>query len=123
RVQGALRERREGANLLDLVSPELHPERLAPGRREDVHQAATNGELPALVGTLDALVAGQREGLRQRLQADFFARPDPHGLGSRLLRRHGLGERGSRGADETAGGKDVERTRALTDEVRRRIEA
>ena len=46
---------------------------------------------------------------------------DPRG--ARLGRRHRLGNRGGRGADEPAGGEHVERPGALADEVRRRLEA
>ena len=48
RVERALRERREGADGLDLVAEELDAERLAPRRREDVDDAAADGELAAL---------------------------------------------------------------------------
>ena len=61
RVQRPLRERREGAHLLDLVAVELDAERLAARRREDVDDAAADGELAALLGTIDALVAGERQ--------------------------------------------------------------
>ena len=56
-VQRALRERRERADLLDLVAEELDPQRLAAGRREDVDEPAAHGELAALLDALDALVA------------------------------------------------------------------
>ena len=39
------------------------------------------------------------------------------------MRRHPLGQRGRRGADEPAAGEDVEGARPLADEVRRRLEA
>ena len=48
-MQRALRERREGSDLLDLVAEELDAQRLASGRREDVDDAASHGELAALV--------------------------------------------------------------------------
>ena len=60
-AQRALRERREGADALDLVAEELDPQRLAAGGREDVDEAAAHRELPALLDPLDALVAGARE--------------------------------------------------------------
>ena len=49
RMQRALRERRERADALDLVAEELDAERLAAGRREDVDDAAADGELAALL--------------------------------------------------------------------------
>ena len=60
-VERPLRERREGAHLLDLVAEELDAERLAARGREDVDDPAANGELAALVDALDPLVAGERE--------------------------------------------------------------
>src|SRR5205823_6299847 len=65
RVEGALRERREGPHGLDRVAEQLDAERLVAGRRVDVDDAAADGELAALVDPLDALVAGERELLRQ----------------------------------------------------------
>ena len=60
-MQRPLRERREGPERLDLVAEELHAQRVATGGREDVHEAASDGELPALLHSVDALVAGERE--------------------------------------------------------------
>ena len=122
RVERALRERREGAHLLDLVAEELDAERLAAGGREDVDDAAAHGELAALLDALDPLVAGERERLGEpvdaRLLADGQSGPAP---GARR-RRHPLRERRRRGADEAAGGEHVERPGPLADEVRRRLE-
>ena len=75
-VQRALRERREGADRLDLVAEELDPERLAAGGREDVDDAAADGELAALLGLLDALVAGERERLGEAVDAGLVADAD-----------------------------------------------
>src|SRR5207248_11199387 len=122
RVERALRERGEGADLLDLVSPELDAERLPAGRREDVDEAAANGELSPLVGALDALVAGERELLGERFEADLLAGCDPERVRPCSGRRQRLGERRRRRADETAGREHVERARPLADEVRRRLE-
>ena len=61
RMQRALRERRERAELLDHVAEELDAERLPPGARKDVDEAAANRDLPALLDPLDALVAGESE--------------------------------------------------------------
>ena len=73
-MKRALRERRERAHLLDLVAEELDAQRLAAGRRKDVDEPAADGELPAVLGPLDALVAGERERLGQLLDADLLAR-------------------------------------------------
>src|SRR6266540_828875 len=123
RMERALCERRERPHLLDLVAPELHAQRLATGRREDVDESTAHGELPPLVRSLDPLVAGQGEGLGELLQADLLAAGDPDRLRAGGRRRHRLGERGGRRADETSRGEHVECARALADEVRRRIEA
>ncbi len=56
--QRPLRERREGADLLDLVAEELDPERLAARGREDVDEPAAHRELAALLDAFDPLVAG-----------------------------------------------------------------
>ena len=122
-VQRPLGEGRERAHLLDLVSEQLHAQRLASGRREDVDDASANGELAALVDPVDALVAGARKGPGEAVEAGLLADHEPHRLRPRRPRRHPLGERRRRGADEPAGGEDVERTGALADEVRRRLEA
>src|SRR3954451_22117471 len=85
RVQSPLGERREGADLLDLVAPELDAQRLASRRREDVDKATAYCELPALVGALDSLVTGERERLGELLEADLLARCDAHRLRALLL--------------------------------------
>src|SRR5439155_16753843 len=48
-AQGTLGERREDADLLDLVAEELDPERLATGGRKDVDEPPAHGELAALL--------------------------------------------------------------------------
>src|SRR5438552_3649816 len=63
RMERALRERRERADVLDLVAPELDAKRLASRGREHVDEATAHCELSALVGALDALVTRQRERL------------------------------------------------------------
>jgi hypothetical protein len=102
RMQRPLRERREGADRLDLVAEELDAERVPPGRGEDVEEAAADGELPPLVDLLDALVAGEREPLGEVLHSDVLADPEPDRLGPRLRWRRALGESGGRRTDEPA---------------------
>ena len=121
-MQRALGERRERADRLDLVAEELDAERLAAGRREDVDEAAAHGELAALLDAVDPLVAGERELLGERVEPGRVAGRERDRLGPSLGRRHRLGERRGRGADEPSGGEDVERPRALADEMRRRLE-
>ena len=72
-MERALRERRERANLLDVVSEELDTKGLSPRTREDVHEAAANGDLAALLHTLDAVVACERELLDEACRG--LARP------------------------------------------------
>ena len=52
-VEGALVGDRERADLLDVVAPELHPQRVLLGRREDVDDAAADGELAAPLDQVD----------------------------------------------------------------------
>ncbi len=121
-MQRALRERRERAHLLDLVAEELDAEGLSPGRREDVDETAANRELPALLRALDALVAGQRERLGQRVDALLVARRDPERLGPGALGWHTLRGGRSRDDDERALLEEVQSAGALPDEVRRRTQ-
>ena len=53
---GALVGDREAADLLDVVAPELHAERVLLGRREHVDDAAADRELPALLDQVDPRV-------------------------------------------------------------------
>src|SRR5205085_4513650 len=117
-----LRERGERTNRFDLVAPELDAERLTAGRREHVDETAAHRELSALVRALDALVAGERERLRQRLERQLHAEADSDRLGPRFDRRQRLGDRCGRRAHQAATREDVECTRALADEVGRRLE-
>ena len=87
RVQSALRERREGADRLDLVAEELDPERLAARGREHVDEPATHGELSALVDPLDALVTRERKLLGETLDAGLLACGEVDPLGTLAGRR------------------------------------
>ena len=60
-LEGALVGDREGADLLDVVAPELHPQRVLLGGREDVDDAAADGELAALLDQVDAGVRRVRQ--------------------------------------------------------------
>ena len=122
RMKRPLRERRERSHLLDLVAVELDAERLAAGRREDVDEPAAHGELAALLGPIDPLVARERERLGEPVEARLGPDVEPHRLGPRRERRNALGERGRRGADEPAARQHVERARPFADEMRRRLE-
>jgi hypothetical protein len=121
-VQRALREGRERPHGLDLVAEELDSQRLAPGRRKDVDQAAANGEVAAFLSAVDPLVAGQREQLGERVEPGRLAGREQDRRRPRFGRRQRLRDRSGGGADEAAGREHVECPRALTDEVRRRLE-
>ena len=122
-MQCALRERRERAHLLDLVTPELNAQRFAAGSRKDIDEPAANGELAALVRALDTFVTRERKRLGELLEADPLTRHDPDRLRPGVWRRHRLGKRRCRSGDEPASGENVERACALTDEVWRRFES
>ena len=122
-MEGALREGREGADALDLVAEELDAERLAAGRRVDVDDAAAKRELAALLGLVDALVAGEGDPFGEGVDSRLVAGLDQDWLGASSGRRHALGERRGGRADETAGGEDVEGASPLADEMRRGLEA
>ena len=79
-MERSLREGREGAHLLDLVAEELDAERLAARGREDVDDPATHRELAALLGPVDSLVAGERERLREPVEAGLVADVEPDRL-------------------------------------------
>ena len=61
--QGALVGDLEVADLLDVVAPELHAQRVLLGGREHIEDAAADGELAALLDEFDAGVRGGGEAL------------------------------------------------------------
>ena len=122
-MERTLREGRERANLLDLVAEEVDAERLATRRREDVDEAAPDGELPALVHAIDPLVARERELLGEPVDARLVADSQLERERSGLERRQAVGERPGGRADETAGRERVQRPVPLAHEVRGRREA
>ena len=87
-AERALGEGREPAHRLDLVAEELDPHRPLLGRREDVEDAAAQGELAALLDLLDALVAGRDEVAGDRLEVDLAARLEAE-AGRAAARRRG----------------------------------
>ncbi len=62
-LQRALVGDLEVPDLLDLVAPELHPQRVLLGRREHVEDAAADGEVTALVDQFGPGVAGRHQRL------------------------------------------------------------
>ena len=122
-MQRTLRERRERSDLLDLVAEELDTKRLASGAREDVDEAATNRDLAALLDALHALVPGERELLDECVEIARAGARQADDRGPFLGRRHALGERARRHADEPSVAQDVERASPFADQVRGRLEA
>lgn len=108
-LQGPLVGNLEVADLLDIVAPELDAERVLLGGREDVQDAAADGELAALLDQFDAGVRGGREpvddlaeiGALPRAQADGDQVAEP--LDLRL--EHGADGRDDDG--DGAGGRVV----------------
>ena len=84
RMERALGERGEGADVLDLVAEKLDAERLATGAREDVDEPAPHRDLAALLDPLYAVVA--RVARASRRGRRVLLRP-PRGGGSRWRAR------------------------------------
>ena len=120
--QRPLRERRERADLLDLVAEQLDAERLAAGRAEDVDEAAAHRELPPLLHALDPLVAGRGELLGERVEARLVPGRHAQRRRSDVDGRETLGDGDRRRADQSPTLEHLERARTLADEVRRRLE-
>ena len=74
-LQGALVGDLEVADLLDRVAPELDPQRVLLGRREDVEDAAADRELAALLDQLDPGVAGGDQPVDDLVQVGRPRRP------------------------------------------------
>ena len=72
RVRWSATEKR--ADLVDLVAEELHAQRVLLGRREDVDDAAADGELAALLDQVDAGVRRTGEPAYDVLELDLLAR-------------------------------------------------
>ena len=122
-MEGALGERGERADLLDLVAEELHPQRLTACRGEHVDEPAAHGELPALIHTVDPLVACERQVLREPVDPGLLADAEPKRRRAGVDRGQPFAECQRGRTHEAAGREDVERPIALPDEVRRRREA
>ena len=121
-AQRALGEGREPAHRLDLVAEQLDPHRPLLGRREDVEDAAADGELAPLLDLVDPLVAGRDEVVAERAEVDLLAARD--GEAGRAQRGVGdrLGERDGAGDDDRVGlrRERVEGVDPQADQVRRR---
>ena len=127
-AERALREGREPAQRLDLVVEQVDADRALLGGREDVEQAAADGELAAVLDLVDALVAGGDEvggGLvevEQVADAQREAVRAQRGVGDLLAQRDGADDDDRRLAARAAIEQRVERGDPQADEVRRRRE-
>ena len=94
-----------------------------PVAREDVDEAAAHGELPALVGPLDPLVAGERQASRPASRCQARRRREPGRAGGRAP-AGGMPSATAAAEAQTRppAAEHVERPGALADEVRRRLE-
>jgi hypothetical protein len=100
RLDRALVGDRERTDLLDLVAPELHPQRVLLGRREHVEDAAANRELSALGHQVDPGVrhVGQPPG--HALQLGLRARCQLHRRQVAQALQLRLQDRAHRGHDD-----------------------
>ena len=73
-VDRALVGDREGADLVDLVAPELHPHRVLLGRREHVDEPAADRELAALLHQVDPRVGRVRQPAYDVVEGDRVTR-------------------------------------------------
>ena len=121
-AERALGEGREPAHRLDLVAEELDPHGALLGRREDVEDAAAQGELAALLDLLDALVAGRDQVAGDRLEVDLAAELEAEAGRPQRGVGDGLGERRGAGDDDRVllVAEGVEGVDAEADEMRRR---
>ena len=79
-LQRALVGHREGADLLDLVAPELHAQGVFLGRREDVDDASADGELATLLDQVDARVGGVGQAAYDVVERRLVTRRELDGL-------------------------------------------
>ena len=75
----------EGAQLLDVVAPELDPDRVLLGRREDVDDAAAHGELAPLLDQVDPACTPRPQGAPTRSSSGIVS-PGWSSTGSRSPR-------------------------------------
>ena len=89
---------REGADLADLVAPELDPDRVLRGGAEQVEDAAANSELAALLDHVDAGVGQLDQPLEEFLERLLLADDEVDRLERAEAGRHRL--------DQAADGRD-----------------
>ncbi len=79
-VEGALVGDRERPDLVDVVAPELHAQRVLLGRREDVDDAAAHGELATPLDQVDTGVRRVGQSADDVLERSGVARGELHRL-------------------------------------------
>ena len=128
-AEAALGEGREEADRLDLDVEEVDADRAVLGGRVEVEDAAADGELPAVVDLVDALVAGGHELLADLVEVEQVADADGEGVRAQRRVGHLLAQRDRADHDDrrllAVGAlreQRVERGDAQADEVRRRRE-
>ena len=104
-LEGALVGHGERPDLLDVVAPELHPEGMLLGRREDVDDATADRELPAPLDHVDARVRRLGEASH-----DVLERP---GVAGRQLDGLDVGEAGHLRLQQAADRRDDDLERAV----------
>ncbi|CAM5624032.1 hypothetical protein SGRIM128S_05365 [Streptomyces griseomycini] len=126
-LQGPLVGDLEVADLLDVVAPELDPQRVFLGGREHVEDAAAHRELAALLDQLHARVRGGGERLDDLVQVG--ALPGPQGDGLQIAQpfdlrleygahgRHDDGDRAGLGVVGAGVGQAAQHGQAAADGV------
>ena len=104
RLERALVGDRERADLLDVVAPELHPQRVLLGGREDVDDAAADGELAAPLDHVDAGVRRVGQAAHDLLERPGVARGQLDRLDVGEARRPAAGAGCGSGATTTLSG-------------------
>ena len=132
-LQRALVGHAEVADLLDVVAPELHPQRVLLRGREHVEDPAADGELAALLDQVGRGVADGHQRLGELLVGDLVAGAHHHGMqvaqapDDRLQQRPDRGHHQVEGADRLVGGVRVRQPpqdrQAPTDRVGARAQA
>ena len=110
RIGGSLITGRERPEIVDRVAPEIDPNRLVALRREDIHDSAPNGDLPARFDTVGSLVPHAGERSHQIGDLDLVATRDDDRC--RIARRRPLHDCANRRHNHGSGvGPDQPMTR------------
>ena len=96
--QGALVGDREGADLRNLITPELHPQRMVSGGRKDIDDPATHGKLAAAINHVDPGVGQIGQPSEHAFEVVQLPDLQPH--------RRDLAEAGEHRLDQRPHGRD-----------------